>query len=379
MLYLDYAASSPIRESALKILEKSLRENFANPSSAHKLGKDLHRRIESCRERFLEFTGAGSCYRFIFTSSATESNNTIIKGLGLKSGDTIISSSADHPSITAPVEFLRGTGVNVEELPLGPYGSVQDNALLPMLTKSVKLVLLSQVNNQSGTISDINGLSRIIKNVNPKVHVHVDAAQGFGKIPVSLREGTIDSLSVSAHKLGAPKGISGLYLHGHSDISPLLAGGGQESGMRSSTQAAPLVFSFHEAVRESIADIEASLSYVTEINRYVRESLKEKINTVSFPFWEKSSPYILTFVLPGISSDIILRHLEQEDIMISSTAACSSRSKGPNAVFKALHLPESVHKFVLRVSFAHITTKQEVQRFCDSTIAIYENLKRFMR
>lgn len=379
MLYLDHAASTPLRPGALQVLKTSMKEDFANPSSAHRLGRDLRRRIETCREKFLEFLGAGEGDRLIFTGSATEANNTIIRGLGLRAGDPVVFSFADHPSVTAPMERLEKRDIQVKELPLQRDGTPDEPALLKLPDKTVKLVILTHVNNQSGTITDICRLSSEIKVISPDTHIHVDAAQGFGKILFSLKEGHIDSLCISSHKIGGSKGIAGLYLREGVQLSPLLYGGGQEDGLRSSTQAAPLVFSFYEAAADAINTIDFSLDHVTAMNQLARERLKEKISMVRFPFVKYSSPYILTFILPGIPSDIILRHLEQQGIMISSTSACSSRIKGTNPVFTALHLPINEHKFVLRASFSHETTGVDIMRFCDTLSSIYDDLKMFVK
>ncbi|MCP5053107.1 MAG: cysteine desulfurase [bacterium] len=378
MLYLDYAASTPVRSGALNILEQSMRDDFANPSSAHKFGKGLHERIESCREKFLEMMGAGMDDRLIFTASATESNNMLINGLGLEEGDSVIVSFAEHPSVLAPVRQLETKGVRVKELPLLPTGEVDNEGLFALLEGSVKLVILNHVNNQSGAITDICLLSREINKRNPAIHVHVDGAQGFGKVPFSLREGLIDSYSIASHKIGGPKGIAALYLRADVTVAPLLYGGNQENGLRSSTQAAPLIYSFFEAVREAMETIDDSWTYVTEINGLAREGLEERISEVQFPFSGYTSPYILTFLLPGISSDIILRHLEQRDIMISSTSACSSKEKGTSPVFTALHLPDKYHKFVLRVSFSYQTTSEEIETFCQTLADTYKELKQLM-
>jgi cysteine desulfurase len=379
MLYLDYAASTPIRPVALKSLETSMRDNFANPSSAHKLGKELHKKIETCRKKFLEFLGAPANGGFIFTSSATESNNTIIYGLNLKAGDAVIISLADHPSITAPVAQLQSNGIQLKEMPLLKNGTPDEEGLEQLLDDNTKLLVLTHVNNQSGAITDIKNLSLRIKEQAPHIHIHVDDAQGFGKIPVNLKESAIDSLSISAHKIGGPKGIAGLYLGPKVNVSPLLNGGGQENGLRSSTQAAPLIFSFYEAVKEAIDTLNQNLDYVTDIYNGTRQILKSNIDRISFPFAEESSPYILTFLLPGISSDIILRHLEQKDIIVSSTSACASKIKGKSPVFSALHLPENMHKFVLRASFSQDTIQEEIEIFCQALSGIYNDLKRFMR
>lgn len=383
MLYLDHAASSPIRSHALEVLETSLRENFANPSSAHKLGKELSKRIDTCRKGFLDMLQAGTNYRFIFTSSATESNNTAIYGLGLKENDGVIFSRADHPSITEPVDQLVKKGIIAHELPLPTDGTPEIPKLLDLLDQdkenAIKLIILTHVNNQSGAIAGIEKLGREIKKLNPQVHIHVDGAQGFAKLPLSLQDNTIGSLCISSHKTGGPKGAAGLYLRQGVSLSPLLYGGGQEEGLRSSTQAAPLLFAFHAAAADAMESLNHSLTHVTQLNRLVRRLLKEKIPAVSFPFGEGGSPYILTFLLPGISSDIILRHLEQKEIMISSTSACSSRIKGANPVFNALHLPKKDHKFVLRVSFSHFTQAGEAESFCQALATIYNDLKRFIR
>jgi cysteine desulfurase len=377
LLYLDYAASTPLRPGALQVLETSMREDFANPASAHQLGRDLLQRIETCREKFLEFLGAEKGDKLVFTGSATEANNTVIRGIGLRAGDPVIFSFADHPSVTVPMEILEKRGVQVIALPLQRDGTPDEPALLKLLDKAVRLLILTHVNNQSGTITDICHLSREIKAICPYTHIHVDAAQGFGKIPFSLRDGQIDSLCISSQKIGGPKGVAGLYLRAGVQLSPLLYGGGQEEGLRSSTQAAPLIFSFYEAAADAMNTIDFSLEGVTAVNQLARDWLQERISTVRFPFIKHSSPYILTLILPGISSDIILRHLEQEGIMVSSRAACSSRSKGVDPVFTALHLPLDEHKFVLRVSFCHETSCMDVMRFCETLASIYNDLKVF--
>jgi cysteine desulfurase len=379
MLYLDYAASAPLGPAALKVLETSMREDFANPASAHRLGRELLRRIEDCRQTFLQLLGTHGDERVVFTGSATESNNMVIGGLELEAGDGVVVSLADHPSVTVPAERLKDRGVRVIPLPLHEDGTPDEAAFFPLLSETVKLVILTHVNNQSGTMIDIARLSREIKIRFPKSHIHVDGAQGFGKIPLLLREGQIDSLSLSSHKIGGPKGVAGLVLRGGVRLSPLLLGGGQEGGLRSSTQAAPLVFSFCEAAGEAVTGIPPALAQVTQLNRFARHCLQEKIPAIRFPFAAHSTPYILTFILPGISSDIILRHLEQKGIILSSTSACSSKLKGIDPVFTALHLPKQEHKFVLRASFAPGITEADLLRFCNTLASIYRDLKKLTK
>jgi cysteine desulfurase len=374
ILYLDYAASTPVRPAALDVLATSMKEDYANPSSAHKLGKGLHKRIEECREQLLGYMGGRSGDRLFFTSSATESNNTVIKGVPLKPGETVLVSFADHPSVTAPVAELRKRGIEVGEIPLKPDGTLDEELFFTRVEPTVKLIILTYVNNQSGVIIDVNRISNELKKINPGVHIHVDAAQGFGKLPFGLKDSQIDSLCISSHKLGGPKGTAALVLRRGVLLDALMVGGGQEDGLRASTQAAPLIFSLTEAVREAVANIDNDVAHVTDMYRLALERIKKKIPSSEFPFNSEVSPYILTFLLPGIPSDIILRHLEQQGIMISSTSACSSKIKGVNTVFTALHIPPKQHKFVLRASFSAQTTADDVERFADALAIVYDEL-----
>ena len=379
MIYLDYAASTPLRKRALHVLEKSLKEDFANPSSAHKLGTCLYERIEMYRKEILKYLEGHVNDRMVFTSSATESNNMVFFGLNLTSGDKIMFSRADHASITAPADLLKNRGIQQVEIKLKADGSIDEEKFWTSLDSDVKLIVFSYVNNQCGTITDFCKLSTEIKKKWSTVHIHIDAAQGFGKLPFSLKEARIDSLSISSHKIGGPKGIAGLYLKSNINLTPLMYGGGQENHFRPSTQAAPLIFGFYEAIRESFETIQTSLDHVQEINKSIRDNLNQKLSEIRFPYDKVSSPYILTFILPHISSDIILRHLETQNIIVSSTSACSSRVKGKNPVFDALHIPPPLHKFVLRVSFSHETLKEDVEFFCSASTQIYNDLKQLMK
>lgn len=386
MLYLDYAASTPLRPSALQVLKTSFEEDFANPSSAHKLGKGLYYRIEICRQGFLEFLDAHAQDPLIFTASATESNNSIIQGIPLNQGDSMMLSQADHPSITVPAgkrkELLKQANIhpdiNIIDIPLHNDGSVDETGLLNRLDNSVKLLLLSHVNNHSGVLTDVEELSQKVKQKNPAIHIHIDAAQSFGKIPLSLKNGAIDSVSIASHKIGGPKGVAALYLRRAIQFSPLLHGGGQEHGFRSSTQAAPLIFSFYEAARAAMASLQPAWEHVSKIYRATQDRLQKEMDIIDFPFAKTSSPYILTFLFHGIPSDIILRHLEQKGIMISTSSACSSKIKGINPVFTALHIPSQSHKFVLRVSFSEKTSMDDIEMFCSALAETYRGLKLYL-
>jgi len=375
MIYFDHAASSPIPGNVIGILTKSLKEDFANPSSLHKIGKNLSGRIEDCRKFLLKSVDCEYGFDFVFTSSATESNNMVIKGLSLNVGDMVIVSQADHPSITEPAAGLEDVGLKVKYFRLNKGGIIDESFFSEISSQKAKLALLTFINNQSGTINDITSISKSLRLLFPDLFIHVDAVQGFGKFPMNFTDWDIDSISVSSHKIGGPKGIAGLYLKKGSYIKPLLSGGGQESGFRSSTQAAPLIFGFSEAVKSIVKDMNADLKRMYKLNRIIRNLLKKNISDIIFPFDENmTSPYILAFILPGVPSDMIVRYLENEDIYISTTSACSSGLKKTNKSFSALSIKEKYHGNVLRVSFNRNTNEDEIIYFSEKLSDIYREL-----
>jgi len=375
MIYLDHVASTSLWDKALNVLIGSSREDFANPSSSHKFGKSILKKIENSRKLMLDFLDAGELYDLYFTSSATESNNTVIKGLEIVKGDVVFVSKSDHPSLQKPAESLNDSNVSVRFIPMKSDGYIDEHGLKQLLYEDVKLVILSHVNNQSGHICDVYRIASDIKKDFESIHVHVDGVQSFCKIPFSLKSGVIDSYSISSHKIGGAKGVAALYLRKNVILKPLLAGGGQEGGLRSSTHPAPLILSFSEAVKYLSGRFEKDLQHVGKLNSIVRESLQKSVPNLFFPFsGEGISPYILNIIIPGISSDIVVRHLEEKDIFISSTSACSSGGKGENSVFKSLGIPLKYHNSVYRVSFSSKTKESEVNTFCDEITSIYNDL-----
>ncbi len=377
MLYLDFAASAPIRPSVLGILEKSFRVDFANASASHKLGREVAKKVENCREFFLKTVRGDSLYDFIFTSSATESNNTIIKGIKLKEGDKVFLCGGDHPSLVLPGKNLSRSGVFVEKIPLKANSQIDQEKFLSILDPRIKLIILSEVNNQSGVFNDCVILAKKIKDLNKEIHIHLDAVQSFGKFDLNLEHGLFDSISVSSHKIGGPKGIAGLFIKKNLQIVSLLEGGNQEFGLRSSTLSAPLILGFETALFECIENREKKFSKVKNHSQILREELKKRIPSIIFPFGDvsTSSPFILVFVIPGISSDILLRHLEAKNIYVSSSSACSSKIKDFNSSYVELGLPLDLNKNVLRVSFDERINDDDIFYFIKTFDEIYGDLR----
>lgn len=372
MTYFDHAASTTLYPEVLDILSTTQREDFANPSSQHILGHKLSEKIDEYRNNFLKILGAGKTDNLIFTSSATESNNTIVKGLKFKSGDVILYCRADHPSLTAPIENIaKHNQLMLREIILQNDGTIDVDHFVNQLDDSVKLVALTHVNNQSGVWSDIENLTKLVKE-KTKAHIHVDCVQSFAKFELKVMG--IDSLSFTSHKIGGPKGIAGLFLKSGHGVEPLLLGGGQEEGFRSSTVAFPLIAAFHEAMKISFKNLDNAFSKNSKQSNMIKMKLGSEISSIQFSF-KSTSPYIISFILPNISSDIILRHLEARNVFISSTSACSSKISGYNSSLAAMNIPECFHKNFIRISMSQITTETEVEVLIKEFVDVWNNLK----
>ncbi|CBW27206.1 putative cysteine desulfurase [Halobacteriovorax marinus SJ] len=373
MIYFDHAASTPLISDALDVLVKSLQEDYANPSAAHKLGKLSKKKIERVRANILKTFKAKRGDQLIFLSSATEANNLIIKGLELRDSDKVHFSMGDHPSTVVPAQSLQ---TQKEEIKLHLGGDIDLSDLVNKIDDSSALLILSHVNNQSGNLYDIEKISKEVKAKNPRIHIHVDGVQAVNKIEVKLATG-IDSYTISGHKIGAPKGVGALFIKSGVELSAQMLGGGHEEGLRSSTVNTPLILSLATAIDVGQRELSDNFSRVSELNVYLREKLAELNLGIEFPFsFQNTSPYILSLILPQISSDIVLRHLEMKDIFVASSSACSSKAKGYNAGYAAMGIDEAKHKFVLRVSFSRESTREEVDSFIENLNRVIKEIKR---
>ncbi|MBK24959.1 MAG: hypothetical protein CME70_13250 [Halobacteriovorax sp.] len=380
MLYFDHAASSPLCPEALKTLQSTMERDFYNPSAAHKWGKELNKKTGEIRDNFKAALKAPKDSRFVFTSSASESNNSLIKGLGLSKEDSLYVSFGDHASLVKPAFALSEEIKNVLELPLDDVGVPCCSLLPSALDKNLKLVLVSTVNSQSGGLLDVQKFAAELKEKAPWVHLHLDAVQSFGKYEIDLSSGLIDSMTVSAHKMGGPKGVGALWLKKGLGLNPLLHGGNQETDYRSSTIAYPLIASFYSAFEVAQKNYQNDFERVLSLRDKLVSSLKEISSDLEFPFDpNRCSPYIISMMWKGISSDIVLRTLEQKEVAIASTSACSSKIKGENPTMKALGLPTSVHKFVLRISLGKMSTEEEVDAFISIFKEVYSELQMFVK
>ncbi len=335
MIYLDFAASTPLLPSVKEVMFRAFEEEYANPSSAHKLGSIAAEKIKKVRELIADSIGAYKS-EILFTSGASESNNLAIKGYVLANknkGKHIITSSIEHKCILAICHFLeKEYGYEITYISPKTNGLIDAQDVIDAMREDTVLVSIMHVNNELGSIQPIKLIGDACFERNIKFHV--DAAQSYKKIPIDVDELNIDMLSISAHKIYGPKGIGALYIRDlrETRIQPVIHGAGQEYGLRGGTLATPLILGFGAAVEDQI--IENSINEVKNINHLIRTKVIEMRGVINSPNSDYI-PHILNIRLPNFDAT---QFVINSEFLCSQGSACSSLSVEMSYVLRAIGL-----------------------------------------
>lgn len=364
--YLDNSATTQVSEaSALKALEL-MRTNYANPSSLHSLGFAASKELEGARSIVAKALGA-DVSEVYFTSGGTEANNLAILGAvnaRRRTGNRIITTAFEHSSVYETMQELSKEGFEVVFIKPDSTGCINAGEVIDAVDSKTILVSIMHTNNETGAINPIREIAIGAKRKNPQVLVHTDAVQAFGKTEVKPSKLFADLLSISGHKIHAPKGIGALYVKKGVRILPRNFGGKQEKKLRPGTEPLPLIGAFGVAVSE--LDTAKSHDTVNKLKNYLTEKLAgfEDI-TINSP--ENSTPYILNFSVKGIRSETMLHHLASKGVYVSSGSACSKGGK--SHVLSALGFDDNRADSALRVSFSKHNTTED----CDALISALED------
>ena len=373
MIYLDNAATTAISPAAADAADAALREYFGNPSSLYSQGLDSHKALERSRAVIAKSLGCEQ-QEVYFTASGTEGNNLAILGAARARrswGNRIIVSGFEHPSVMNTVKSMEKEGFEVIVIPPGPDGRLDTDRFLEQTDKRTALVTCMRVNNEIGTVIDCARLAEEVKKINRRTAFHCDAVQAFGKHETVLN-GSIDTLSVSAHKIHGPKGIGCLYVRKGFNLENVMFGGGQERGLRSGTENIAYAVGFAKAVSE-LGNIRKQNERVTGINSVLRKKLEDSGAAV-FNSPDDASPYILNFSLPGFRSETLLHFMEEHGVLVSSGSACGKGEK--SHTLTAMNLPDSLIDSAVRVSFSSTTTEEEVREAAELFILAVNTLQR---
>ncbi|MBP1736965.1 MAG: cysteine desulfurase [Oscillospiraceae bacterium] len=357
-VYLDYAATTSVCPEAVHAACEAMTEGYGNPSSGYGLGQEAASALKADRGVVAEALG---CLpeELIFTSCGTESNNWAITAAVKKNrrkGRHIITTAIEHAAVLEPCKALAAEGYEVTYLKPDRSGHASVEDLTAALRPDTVLVSMMLVNNELGTVQPVAEAVRAVKAYDPDILFHTDAVQGFLKIPVTPSQLGVDLLTVSGHKIHAPKGIGALYIKKGVKIKGLLLGGGQEGGLRSGTEPTAQIAAFAAACRVGRERFEENVAAMNGIKEYSLSILSgiPGLEVVS----NGEAPHILAVSLPGYPSQMMVQALDAEGICVSSGSACH-KGKASH-VFEALKLPPRVRMGVLRVSFDTATTREEI-------------------
>lgn len=367
-IYLDSAATTKPSKKVIDEVIYGMENYYGNPSSVHKLGIEADKKLDECR-KVLAKTINCSHNEIIFNSGGSEGNNMVFKGL-LKEGSHLITTPFEHSSIKNTVEALKEKGVKVTYLSLDENGKIDIDELKEAIRKDTVLVSIMYVNNEIGTIQDIEAIGKAIKEVSSRAKFHVDAVQGYGKFPIDVKKMNIDILTASGHKIYGPKGVGFCYLSKGINLVPNIYGGSQELGIRAGTQNLPGIMGLAVASSEIEKNREEHLEKVKEIKSYMLKKLSEiKDVRINSPMTDDFSPYILNASFVGARGEVLLHTLEADDIYVSTGSACTSKSKGGvvgSHVLEAIKLNNKEVESAIRFSFSPETTKEEIDRTIES-------------
>ncbi len=382
MVYLDNSATTRTDPEVIRVMADVMEKVYGNPSSLHGIGDKAHRLIGEAREAVARTLGVQP-REIVFTSGGTESNNLAIKGVAEQfrnRGRHLITTEVEHPSVYQAFRQLEERGWRVTYLPVDRLGRVSEEDVEKALTEDTVLVSVMHVNNEVGTIQPVEAIGRVLRS-RPKVIFHVDAVQAFGKVELDPVRWGVDLLSISGHKFHGPKGVGALYIREGLRLSPLLAGGEQEGGLRSGTENVPGIAGLAKAsilAQQRRETARQWQRWKEELIQAVTSRLEGVVvngDTTS----KGGAPHILSLSFPGLKSEVIVHALEQEKVFVSSKSACSSKKETPSRVLTAMGLDDRTAIGSIRISMGYDTVESDIRQCAQALIRVIPELQRVMK
>lgn len=368
-IYLDNAATTKPLECVIEAVSDTMRNQYGNPSSLHKKGIEAENKIKESTAFFANLLGANED-EIYYTSGGTESNNLAIIGSALayrKTAKRIITTAIEHPSVRDVFSYLKLQGFEVVILGVDEKGYINLDELEASINEETSLVSIMHVNNEIGTIQDIEKIGMLIKKRNPKTLFHVDAVQSFTKVPLSVRKAQIDLLSISAHKFYGPKGVGLLYKNKKVRIQNMLHGGGQQRNMRSGTENVPGIYGMYCAAKYVWEHQKELLEHYRFCKNYLYTRILNEIEGTHLngDLPQISAPHILNIAFDDIRAEVLLHALEQNHIYVSSGSACASNKMSKSDTLAAIGLNGAGLDSAIRFSFSRDLTEEDLEKCVD--------------
>ncbi len=377
MIYLDYAATTPMIDEVITAMLPYQQQFFGNPSSVYAAGRQAKKGLEEAREKVADAIGAQPA-EIIFTAGGTEADNLALKGAVAKADPRrrhVITTSIEHHAVLHSAEWLERQGYRVTFLPVDNNGIVSLDALKASLSPETALVSVMLANNEVGTVQPVREVVDIVK-AHSRALVHTDAVQGLGKVPVDVEDLGVDMAAFAAHKLGGPKGVGVLYLRSKTSIAPQLHGGGQERGLRSGTPNVAAIVGFGTAAEISASEVAEVSQQLSDIRDRLQESILRAIPDVTVNGAEGPRvPGTLSVCIRGVEGESLLLMLDSKGVAASSGSACASGSLEPSHVLMAMGVsPETAHGS-LRLSLGRGSVDLDVKAVVETLRQVVTRLR----
>lgn len=378
MIYFDNSATTLPYPEAIKTYEEVATKIFGNPSSLHQLGSQSSRILQASRQQIAELLGKRTDEVF-FTSGGTEGDNWVIKGLAFEKqryGKHIIVSDIEHPAVKESAKWLQTQGFEVDFAPVDKKGFVKVDVLAKLLRPDTILVSIMAVNNEIGSVQPIKAISKLLAD-KASISFHVDAVQAIGKIATDdYLTDRVDFATFSGHKFHSVRGVGFIYKKAGKKISPLLNGGGQEAGFRSTTENVAGIAAMAKALRIVLDKAKIGQKQLLAMKRILFDSLSHYDDVILFSEMEYFAPNILTFGIKGVRGEVLVHAFEEHDIYISTTSACSSKAGKPAGTLISMGISGKLAQTAVRLSLDENNDMSQVEQFLTIFKQIYEKTKK---
>ena len=357
--YLDNSATTKVCPEAVQAACQAMTELYGNPSSTHTKGREARKLLDQSRKTVSMALGC-TPGELVFTSCGSESDNwALLSGAEVmkRKGKHVISSLVEHDAVRKSLDALEAAGYEVTRLKPDKSGKILPEAIQDALRDDTILVSLMMVNNETGAVTDIGAVSRLLKEAHSQALLHTDAVQAFLKIPFQAKTLGADLITVSGHKIHAPKGIGALYIRSGLSLKPLIIGGSQEDARRAGTEAMPQIAAFAAACSAGAANQEEHLQQMQKLKALASERLSEAIPELQII--RTDAPHILSISMPGWRSEVLMNLLEAREVYVSKSSAC--KKGGRSHVLEAIGLKNEVIDGALRIGISRYTTEEDIE------------------
>lgn len=361
-IYLDNSATTRQYDEVTSLVADVAANTYGNPSSLHRKGIEAEKLVAAARET-IAATLRADPREIIFTSGGTESNNLAIRGYldaNPRKGKHIITTQIEHPSVLEVYKSLEGCGYKVDFIGVDGSGSLKMDDLKEKISRETALISIILVNNETGTIQQIAEIASIRDRLAPQAIIHADAVQAYGKLDIDPSGSGIGMMSLSSHKIHGPKGVGALYVSKEIRLKPLFYGGGQETLLRSGTENVPGIAGFGLAARMTHERLGSSLERVTALKEHFCGILSESNLEYRINSPEDALPFIFNVAFANLRAEVLLHHLEQKGIYVSTGSACSSHKNTRSHVLSAMGVPPQLIDGSIRFSFSGFNTIEEI-------------------